>query len=277
VSSRSLVASTLLFVGYFVLRFAVLAGGSPGLDERSTGYGFAVLEPEELVVRFADNPFGFYAYNIVSSFSTTLLAEPRWGVWEYTRAVVTDQYELVPWMTVNVASSLLTSLLIIAYTMPRISRWMRRDVRGRERLVVYFWALTLANAVISFPYTKDQIMTVAGCVYALAAYVAIHDLVQRGVSIRPVIRTVLAVMLIAISLGWTIRATGLHYNLSLAGYRNRSDWLGIDRWLESAGVGKLDPTETDFVMRFKREAQQMNVPHPFLTYGRWGSRYFDQH
>jgi dTDP-L-rhamnose 4-epimerase len=277
VSSRSLVATTLLFAGYFVLRFVLLPGGSPGLEERSTGYGFGVLDPDDLVARFGGNPLGFYAYNIASSFASVLLAEPRAGVWEYTRAAVTEQHEVIPWMTINVVTSALTSLLVVAYTLPRIPRWIRRDVRGRERLVVYFWALVLANAVISFPYTKDQIMTPAGCVYALAAYVAIRDILQRGVAIHAVVRTVLAVMFVAMSMGWTVRTAGLHYNLSLAAFRNRTDWLEVEQWMKSGDAGNLTPAEAEFVLQFKREAQQMPVPHPYLIYGRPGSRYFDQH
>src|SRR5262249_45528926 len=46
----------LLLAGYFVLRFTWLHVGSPGLEERSSGFGFGVLDPKELIARFGRNP-----------------------------------------------------------------------------------------------------------------------------------------------------------------------------------------------------------------------------
>ena len=48
VSTRGVVAMTVLLAGYFVLRFGVLSVGTPGLIERSSGYLFDVLDPPEL-------------------------------------------------------------------------------------------------------------------------------------------------------------------------------------------------------------------------------------
>ena len=67
--SRGGVAALLaLLVVYFVLRFPVLDVGSPDLIERSSGFGFRILDPPDLVARFGSNPYPFYLYNIVCSF-----------------------------------------------------------------------------------------------------------------------------------------------------------------------------------------------------------------
>ena len=87
VSRRGLAALTLLLGGYFFARFALLDIGSPDLMERASGFGFRVLEPQELVARFGDNPLPFYAYNVFSSLLSVLLSEPRGGVYAMTRAL----------------------------------------------------------------------------------------------------------------------------------------------------------------------------------------------
>ena len=59
--------------GYFALRFLVLDVGAPGLTERSSGFGFSVLDPDELLARFGGNPVLFYAYNVLSAAQLDLL------------------------------------------------------------------------------------------------------------------------------------------------------------------------------------------------------------
>ena len=85
---RSALIASGLLVGYFVLRFPVLHIGGPGLIERSSGYGFHTLEPQQLVQTFGANPIGFYAYNIVTSALSVLFAEPRAGMFDLTRGIV---------------------------------------------------------------------------------------------------------------------------------------------------------------------------------------------
>ena len=80
VSTRGVVAMTVLLAGYFVLRFGVLSVGTPGLIERSSGYGFGVLEPSDLQRHFGDLPVVFYVYNAVSSALSVLASEPQSGV-----------------------------------------------------------------------------------------------------------------------------------------------------------------------------------------------------
>jgi hypothetical protein len=43
-----------LLVGYFILRFPVLGVGAPDLMERSSGFGFRILDPPELVERYPE-------------------------------------------------------------------------------------------------------------------------------------------------------------------------------------------------------------------------------
>ncbi|MCX6553075.1 MAG: hypothetical protein NTY02_19085 [Acidobacteria bacterium] len=277
VSRRGIAVSTVVFLGYFVLRFALLSGGTPGLDERGTGFGFAVLDPDALQARFGHNPLPFYASNILSSLSSLLLSEPRYGLWEFTRALVTSEYSLQPWMAINVSASLMTTAVVLAYSLARLSRWIRLDIGPSERLVVVFWGLAAANAVLSYAYNKDQIVSVAGCVYPLAVFVAVRQLIADLPRASRVAKVVLVVGLAVASAAWTTRAVGLGYVLHNAAYRHRNDWVRVDRWLESERIGEKDPSAREFVLRLKQEMLGMEVPHPSVVYGRWGDRYFDQH
>src|SRR5262249_45214008 len=77
VSRGGLVVLTVCVALYFAGRFVVIGGTPPGLNERSAGFGFSVLNPDELERRFGHNPIPFYAYNVLSAISCVLFAEPR--------------------------------------------------------------------------------------------------------------------------------------------------------------------------------------------------------
>ena len=89
------------------MRFWDLSTGTPGLTERATGFGFGRLEPDEVVERFGASPYLFYLYNVVSSFLSVVLSEPRAGTWDLTARVVRGQ--IAPGMVVPVFSSLLAT------------------------------------------------------------------------------------------------------------------------------------------------------------------------
>src|SRR4030095_10186716 len=81
ISRRALVVMTVALGLYVVVRILVFNVGTPSLAERASGFGFGVLEPSELIARFEGRPWGFYLYNVISSFSTVLFSEPQGGVW----------------------------------------------------------------------------------------------------------------------------------------------------------------------------------------------------
>ena len=83
-----------LLAGYFYVRFVMFDVGSPGLVERSSGFGFGVLDPEDLIARFGGNPIPFYLYNIVTSAMSVLLSEPTAGVFRVTSAIARGDVDL---------------------------------------------------------------------------------------------------------------------------------------------------------------------------------------
>ena len=60
-SRRGIIAVTALLGAYVWVRFWYLSVGSPGLEERSSGFLLRMLEPDEIERRFGSNPTWFYA------------------------------------------------------------------------------------------------------------------------------------------------------------------------------------------------------------------------
>lgn len=276
VSRRAVITVTALTVLYFVLRFGPLGVGSPAMSERSSGFGFSVREPDELIGMFGGRPWLFYAYNVVCSVATVLFSEPRAGVWEFTRSIV--RADTPTWMTINVVSSVLATALMIRFTATRARKWLRCEFDHHDRLFIVFVAMLLANAVISFPYTKDVIVSPAGVFYAIAVFVAVRDVLlgfgRPGVPI-PATAAVSALLLVT-SAAWTVRAAGLHYNLRQVAFVQRNDWAQVDEWLTSQGIAPKNPEGRALVDRLRADALGRSVPNPFFL-EQWAEEYFDRH
>ncbi len=271
-SRKGVAASTAIVVAYFLIRF--LFGSPPGLNERSSGYLFAMLEPSELQARFGAHPIWFYAYNVLSSFSSILFSEPRAGIWRFTASILNGG-DIPPWQLIAVVTSTFTTAVITVFSLKRARRWARLDVAPGERLVFMFWVVALANSAISFPYTKNQIIAAAGCFYALAAYVAVRAVVREQPHMRLAIRAFVVAWLFVLSCGWAVRSVGLAYNMHRAAYNHRNDWVTVEQWLRNEQID-LSPSDAEFVRTFKREMLATPVPPPFFVYGRWMDRYFDE-
>lgn len=227
VSRPGLVALAVTLVGYFALRFAVLDVGTPSLSERSSGFGFSVLDPPELTRRFTDHRFAFYAYNVAASALSVVFGEPRGGVFR-----LIDGLRLgapYPSLLATAVASTAASALIGAFAWRRLGAWRARQFTHDDRLVLLFLALLPANAAISFPYTKDVIMSPAAAFMALAACVAARDLllphpagVRRGLALAACA---------LLSVAWSIRLLSLHVEMRVAQHKVREEWAYVDDWI----------------------------------------------
>jgi hypothetical protein len=231
VSRRGLTVLTLLVAAYLGARFLVLDVGTPGLLERGSGFGLERLEPDDLVERFGANPLPFYAYNVASSISTVLFSEPRDGVLRIGRALV-DQ-DVRPWMLVNLLSSAAATLLILWYGVFGSSRagagWRRpvREWSGGQRLLFIAGGVLVANAAIGYPYTKDQIMSVAAMFVAAAVAAPVAVLVGRPPHASWARAAAMVLLLLTASL-WSLRVIGLHHLLVHTAFVTRNDWATVD-------------------------------------------------
>ena len=259
ISRRGLVLMTVLLAGYLMLRFGYYATGLPTLVERSTGFGTQKLDPPELMRRFGDRPMVLYAYNIVSSLGSVLLSQPRAGVW--TLLAEPRAEGLSPGTVMNVAVSLLTTAAIAAWSIRRWPAWRARQFQPDDRVVLVALAVTVANAVLSYGYTKDEIMSPAGAFYALAVLVVARDLVTAPrvagasgpIAARPAAWAMLVVIGI-VSAGWAVRAAGLHYQMHQMAHDVRNEWVTVDAWLEAQQASPATDEARALVRELREDA-----------------------
>jgi hypothetical protein len=272
ISRWALLVATLLVVGYFGARLLVLNVGMPSLIERSSGFGFQRLEPSELTQRFGASPWHFYAYNVLSSLATVLFSEPRAGVWLLLRGWQAGDVE--PAIYINVIASTLATILIVWFA--ATSRWRQKpaDWSHGQRLVVIAAATIAANAGISYPYTKDPIMSIGGMTFAAALFAAASELVferRRGLA-----AAVASMLLVIVSATWSWRVLGLQHNLVHTAFTQRNDWAGMDLWVKGHPESQRDRTTADLVESLRMRALKGRVPNPHVEPSSF-ERYFDHY
>jgi hypothetical protein len=255
VSRWGIAAVVLLVAGYLALRFAVLNVGTPGLEERSSGFGFSILERSDLQSRFGAAPGLFYLYNVGTSFLSVLFSEPRAGVWTATRNFLYGD-ELSMALVANLLASTLGTLVLIWYAWGRRRDWIARRFTRDDQLVAIFVAVTLANAVISYAYTKDVILSPAGIFYAAAFTVAVKALIETAqISASRLRVAALTMLLLVLSGAWAFRAVGIHLALRSTATSVRNEWVYIDEWIrdqgltpDAAGLALKERLQTDAIL-----------------------------
>jgi hypothetical protein len=256
-----------LAAGYSYLRFVVLEVGAPSLLERSSGFGWTTLDPSQIQERFGANPLPFYLYNIATSAVSVLVSEPRAGVWRLTSAWVAG--DPPRWMLVNVIASLLATSLIAGYAWRRRRSWLTRDFTHDDRLVLLFVAVLTANAAISYPYTKDVIMSPAGSFLAAAVFAAARDRLPR-LPARKLAYGVWMAALVAGSVTWSLRYLGLHASLRNAGYEIRTEWAYAGEWRGRPSPDPLTPDARRLKERLRDDAVlRRPAPPPLVPVAPW--------
>jgi hypothetical protein len=267
-SRRAMIAMTACLLVYVVMRSFVLDVGTPSLAERASGFGFSMLEPSGLMARFEHRAWPFYAYNVASSISTVLFSEPKGGVWRFVWELTTGATH--PWTVVSVASSTAATMLVAWFV------WMRRDrIRTwsfdrSDRLVGLFLAVLVANAVISFPYTKNVVMSPAGVFLGLAVGVASREWFREPARIR-VVPTLL--LFAVLTCGWAYRVAGNHYNLRWTAAEQRAAWVSVDTWLDRQRIALRGADGPALRDTLRRDAL-WNHPTPHQPSSAWAA-WFD--
>ena len=267
VSRWGIAAVVLLVAGYLALRFAVLDVGTPSLSERSSGFGFSVLEPADLERRFGQHPSVFYLYNVGTSILSVLLSEPRAGVWGATyNFLYRDELSIPP--VINVTASVLGTLVLIWYGWQRRADWFARRFTRDDQLVAIFVAVLLANAAVSYTYTKDVILSPAGIFYAATLAVAVKALIETGSVTASYSRVaVLTMFLVVLSGAWAARAIGVHIALRATGAVVRNEWVYIDDWVARQGI---EPDAAGLALKRQLQADAISK-HPMrpIVLGEW--------
>jgi len=264
ISSRGVVASTAILAFYLIVRFMVLDVGTRTIGANASGYGFHTLDTGQILAMFGDAPWKFYLYNIVCAWLSVLFSEPRGGIFQFTHFVTLGA--IPPWSLINVTSSTIGTVLIAACIGRRIRRWMRWNLDRDDGLLLLFLGVLAANSAISYPYLKEVVVSPAGMFYAVALYVALRELLQRARADASMPRAIaIAVPLLILSAGWTLRAANLVETMRESAFVNRNDWaVAEEREDEVRPKWRTrHPDAERLVGDLKREIVNMPVPQPY--------------
>jgi len=263
ISRRGVIVITVLLAVYVAMRFGYLRTGVPALSERSSGFGLQQLDPAELQRRFGAWPYGFYAYNVLSSMLTVLFSEPRAGIW--TTAAEFARGRIAAGTIINIVSSTVTTAVIGWFVVARRDVWTRRAFERDDQIVFVSLAVIVANAVISYGYTKDEIMGPAGVFYALAACVGIVFVLRTvGEQIHRVPSATLALVLAIVSAGWVVRTAGLHYQMNMMTFYDRNEWVYVDDWLVRQQSVPTTEAGKALVHQLREDALERAAVNPYL-------------
>ena len=271
VSSRGIAVMTIALGGYLWLRFGVLSMASPGLDiGRDTGIGTRMVGPEELAQRFGQHAFPLYVYNVVASFLSVLFSDPDRGVFHTVRTFLAGQYP--ERLYIATIPSLLTTLLIGWVAALRVRGRAPNLIAGGDALLVVFAAVLIANSVLSYAYTKPEIISVAGGFYALAAFVAIRFAVQQDGLIDRLkghrLRYMAACTLVgALAAAWAFRSLGVHHMIQTQAFRERLEWARLDPDRLAERSYRSDASARALAAQLRRDALELRLPNPALLPG----------
>jgi hypothetical protein len=165
------------------------------------------------------------------------------------------------------AASTAASILIAVFAWRRLPAWRAWQLTHDDRLVLLFLALLPANAVISFPYTKDVIMSPAAAFMALAAGVAARHLLIPATGGRGRVLALAACLLL--SLTWSVRLLSLHVELRVAQHKVREEWAYVDDWIALQRLDVSDPHARALRDALRDDALITRRPAGELAWARW--------
>jgi hypothetical protein len=201
---------------------------------------------------FGANPFPFFAYNVAASVLGALFAEPRDGVWRLTRAGMEGARDLPA--VVNVVSSTLATLVICWFAWTRRAAWLSGRLDRRDRIVLLFGAVLIANATICYAYTKDVIMSPAGFFFAAAVLAAASELFESLAHQRWRTAAAAWAMVAVLSSTWAVRLVGVHAALAATAINVREQWANVDDWMARRQMGPLDAHGSSLKRRLQEDA-----------------------
>jgi hypothetical protein len=175
---------------------------------------------------------------------------------------LTRDGRLDPATWLNTMSSIVISVCVIWAVARRVPAWLSGRFDDAGRLLFVATGVMLANAVISYGYTKDEIMSPGGLFYALAAFVGMRDVVAAN--LRAGLRPLVTVCLVVAALGWTARAVGTHYRVHRMAFVDREQWLDVDAWLTAQQAGAKNDEQRRIVEVLRQDALRRTGVQPSL-------------
>ena len=150
----------------------------------------------------------------------------------------------------------------------------RESEDGRSgSLAVIAVVILVANAALSFSYTKDDIIAVAGVFYAFAAFAAVRHALEYATAGALVRGGFVSVMLLALASAWAMRSSGVHHVMNEHAFRSRNDWAELPMRWQREGRWPKEPQPLALVERLRDQALQAEVPNPQML-PEWRSQWY---
>jgi hypothetical protein len=147
--------------------------------------------------------------------------------------------------------------------------------RSDTQLFGLFGVVLIANAAVSYAYTKHEIISIAGAFYAFAAYVAVRYAIHAagsgetseyrngiagpGLTWRPIVSSVLLGVL---ALAWTLRSAGVHHMIQVQAFRERLEWARLDPERIAERGYPSDARSRALTAQLRRDALDLRLPNP---------------
>jgi hypothetical protein len=148
----------------------------------------------------------------------------------------------------------------------------RHALDDTARFIIVGLTVLGANATLSFSYTKNDILSIAGAFYALAAYGAIRDGLLAAPDMQRAARVAVAVMLCLLSIGWTIRSAGAHYLLRAQAFRHQADWAALPGIWQRNGRWPSTLAEQRLIHQLRMDAVGLVLPNTRGGDPQWPAR-----
>ena len=128
-------------------------------------------------------------------------------------------------------------------------------------MLVVFLLVLAGNATLSFAYAQDEIMSIAGVFYALAAFAAMRDVLLAATGLRPAAGVACVAIVTILACGWSVRAGGVHYVLRSQASKHQVDWVELPgRWQRDRSWPE-DPASQRLIQQLRDDALQMTLPN----------------
>lgn len=273
VSPRALGALGLVAALYLVAALHIIDGVAS--SSRGIGFGLTTKSPEEIARILGDNRYLLYGHNVVVAALSVLFSEPRNGIWAATNRALHGGIQ--PWMLIQVSSSVLLTGVILWTAGTRLRAWCALAFTEYDRLLIMFLLVLAGNAAICFAYSYDAVLGPAGAFYAIAAFAAFGILFDPAGRrpFRLLTLAIIAPLLLATTLGWSVRAAGLHYQMRVMAWKTQQDWPTAVEHLETGSVDFSDQAFKRFVLETQRQSLEMPVGHSFF-WARGLNGYFEE-
>jgi hypothetical protein len=148
---------------------------------------------------------------------------------------------------------LLITLVAVGFI---VSSIRKRAWTNEQRLVAAAAIVLLASGGLCLTYVKDDILSVAGVLYALAAFVTTRWLLQQCDQLggTRVLAAVVPLFFLVCAPLWAFRALGVHFDLRHTAYVTRNDWARI-----RSATDETPALESGLTKRLQQEALRRQV------------------